>query len=208
MMATMSCAHHTQTILSIQKVDCASCGAEAVQKLKASPHVKEATYDYVKAELSVSYDPKQATVEELCILASEKGFPVVPGAGKGFYLPLPSFPEGLDVAWLAKEGQAINLEDHLVPAKITLIDFYAPWCGPCRVLDKHLAKMLAENEDLALRKVNMVDWNSPAADKYSEHMTTLPHVFVYDANGKRVASISGLELEALKTAIEKARAQQ
>lgn len=202
------CAHNAATVkqvFSMQDVDCASCGGKAVKKLKTNPNVKEVDFDYVNAELSVTYNSQNTSEEELCELASEAGFPVVPGGGKGRYLPPTHFPDGLDVSWLAKDGQAVTAEDHLVPGKITLIDFYAPWCGPCRKLDQHLAKMLAENEDLALRKINIVDWDSPAAKAYGNEIMSLPHVFVYNPEGERVASISGLELEAIKAAIETAR---
>ncbi|MBL91242.1 MAG: thiol reductase thioredoxin [Myxococcales bacterium] len=201
------CAHGetANVVLSMQKLSCASCGGKAVKALQKNPHVKEAKFDYANAELSVDYNPEKTTPETLQKQASTAGYKIVLGAGQGNYLPPERYDEGLDVSWLALEGQAIEVKEHLAVGKITVVDFYAPWCGPCRILDKHLNKILQTQSDVAVRKLNIVTWETPLAKKYGQYMSKLPHVFVFDAKGNQVASISGLEPEKVQAAIDKAR---
>ena len=201
------CAHGptASVVLSMQDLDCASCGGKAVKALKKNPHVTEARFNYANAEIAVKYDPAKTTETELQAQASTAGFAIVVGQGKGTYLPPERYDEGLDVSWLALEGQAVEITKHLAEGKITIVDFYAPWCGPCRVLDRHLNTILNEQKDVAVRKLNMVTWETPLAKKYSAHMTSLPHVFIFDAQGNQVASISGMEPDKIQAAIDQAR---
>lgn len=51
--------------------------------------------------------------------------------------------------------------------KPTLLDFYADWCGPCRIMSPIMMELEAEYEDRAdIRKVN-VDNEGEMATKYS-----------------------------------------
>jgi len=83
-------------------------------------------------------------------------------------------------------GQAVDLAAHLAPGKYTVVDFYASWCPPCRVLGPTLERLAAaETARLALRKVDIVDWTMPVVDQYG--IESLPHLMLYDPAGKRIA---------------------
>jgi thiol-disulfide isomerase/thioredoxin len=119
--------------------------------------------------------------------------------------PLPPPPEGSDVVELSKAGEDVAaLEPHAPPGKVTLFDFYATWCTPCRKIDAHLKELLARRKDLAVRKLNVVSWETPLAQHYLKDAPNLPLVVVYGHDGRRLDAISGLDLGALDRAIEKA----
>jgi thiol-disulfide isomerase/thioredoxin len=82
---------------------------------------------------------------------------------------------------LASQGAAFDAKANLAPGKYTIIDFYADWCGPCRALDPQLRRLASRRQDVAIRKVDIVDWDSDVVKQF--HVTSLPHMQVYDPNG-------------------------
>jgi thiol-disulfide isomerase/thioredoxin len=119
--------------------------------------------------------------------------------------PLPPLPASADMKELSTEGEDVpSLEAHAVPGKVTLFDFYAVWCAPCRKIDAHVFALLGKRGDLALRKLNVVSWQTPLAERYLKNVSDLPYVVVYGRDGKKVDTVSGFDLAALDRAIEKA----
>ncbi len=73
-------------------------------------------------------------------------------------------------------------------SKPVLVDFWAPWCGPCKTLGPVLEKVAGENEGrLKVVKVN-VDENQDLAQKYE--VMSIPTMFVFK-NGQVVDSFMG-----------------
>lgn len=60
-------------------------------------------------------------------------------------------------------------------AKTVILDFYADWCGPCRMLAPVLEKIDAERDDIAIAKVN-VDNDPSLAETFG--VTSIPAIFV------------------------------
>ena len=69
------------------------------------------------------------------------------------------------------ENEVINSE------KTTIVDFYADWCGPCKMMSPIIDKIAEENADnLKVGKVN-VDENQELAMKYN--VMSIPTILVF-----------------------------
>jgi len=77
-----------------------------------------------------------------------------------------------------------------------LVDFWAPWCGPCRIVAPHLEELNDEREDLRVVKLN-VDDNPGTASKYG--IMSIPTMILFK-NGQVAKQVIG--------ALPKARLQQ
>jgi thiol-disulfide isomerase/thioredoxin len=118
------------------------------------------------------------------------------------FAPLPAVPEGADYAVLGQGGADVGpLEPLAVPGKVTVFDFYAAWCAPCREVEAHLLRALQGHGALAVRKLDVVNWESPLARRHLAGVESLPYVVVYGRDGRRVDAVSGLDLPRLDRAI-------
>lgn len=88
------------------------------------------------------------------------------------------------IADIRQEGAEIDIAGLAVPGRITIVDFYADWCGPCRALTPKLEELVLADADLRLRKVDIVDWERPVVAQHG--ITSIPHVRVLDRKGKLV----------------------
>jgi thioredoxin 1 len=71
------------------------------------------------------------------------------------------------VAGTINEVTDNNFEAQVLEAEgAVLVDFWAPWCGPCRIVAPHLEELNGEREDLTVVKLN-VDDNPQTAAKYN-----------------------------------------
>jgi thiol-disulfide isomerase/thioredoxin len=100
-------------------------------------------------------------------------------------------------------GKAVELKDHLVEGKVVVFDFYADWCGPCRALGPKLEDLVGKYDDVVLKKIDIVDWNSAVAKKYS--LKFVPNVWVYDKKGNQVGQPAS-DLAVVMKNVETARA--
>lgn len=117
-------------------------------------------------------------------------------------VPPPRPPDGADFARLADAGQDVpSLDAHAVRGKVTIFDFYADWCGPCRKVDEHVFALLESRRDVAYRKLDIGSWETPLAKHYLSRVPSLPYVVVYAKDGRRVDEVSGLALDRLDRAI-------
>ncbi|MDR1907137.1 MAG: thioredoxin [Puniceicoccales bacterium] len=69
-----------------------------------------------------------------------------------------------------------------------IVDFWAPWCGPCRSLGEILDTLSSEHEDITIYKMN-VDECSFLTEKYA--ISSIPTMLFFD-NGKLIDQTVGL----------------
>jgi thioredoxin 1 len=85
-----------------------------------------------------------------------------------------------------------------------LVDFWAPWCGPCRVVAPVLEEIAAERQDLTIVKLN-VDDNQQTAAKYE--VLSIPTMILFK-NGQMAKKIIGAyPKKRLEAELEPGRAE-
>jgi thiol-disulfide isomerase/thioredoxin len=204
-------------IMDIEGMTCSGCRVKLRDALSPLPFVSnvittdsgsticietKATHDRSSLDTAVQsleYSVTNFRVETACPQDIDKVRE--PWAGK---------TEGRD-AVVISQGERFELAEALVPGKFTIIDFGAPWCGPCHEAADRLAAYLDSHSDVAVRVVNLASANVtesyslPAAKQHLEYAPGIPWFVVYNPKGKRI--YQGLSLDKMLDAVAKKRAK-
>ena len=81
-----------------------------------------------------------------------------------------------------------NFQNEIMDSeKTVLLDFWAPWCAPCRMVVPIIEEIAGERPDIKVGKIN-VDEQPELANKFS--IMSIPTLVVMK-NGKIVQRVSG-----------------
>ena len=186
-------------------IDCAACAPPIVKALASVEGVKNAKVD-AKAKTATVDVPAGFDHQKLRAAISNAGFEAVfPGEKPRDIEPLPAeIVKTLDITSYTN-GRRVDLAKIMASGKVTIVDFYADWCGPCHVLEARLQHLMQGKKSLALRRVNIGKWDNDAAKQATElKAAALPYIRVYDANGKFVTAVTGGMWDEVLAAIAKA----
>ena len=87
--------------------------------------------------------------------------------------------------------------------KPVLVDFWAPWCGPCRVIAPSLEEIAEEKDDLRIVKLN-VDDNQVTAARYQ--VMSIPTLILFKGGEPAHQIIGAMPKSRLVQEIEPALA--
>ncbi|WP_349364731.1 MAG: thioredoxin family protein [Roseitalea porphyridii] len=88
-------------------------------------------------------------------------------------------------------------------APITLLDFWADWCGACRMADPIIERVVAGHPDVIVRKVDVA---TDAALAESHQVRALPTLILTATDGRELVRLSGaMTGKRIEAAIVEAR---
>ncbi|XP_012224596.1 thioredoxin-2 [Linepithema humile] len=108
---------------------------------------------------------------------------------------------------MGNEGEIVHIQnsDDLktklqeAGSKLVVIDFFAVWCGPCKIIGPKVEELSKELQDVVFLKVD-VDECEDIATEYD--ISSMP-TFVFIRESKVLETFSGANYNRLKETIEK-----
>ena len=193
----------TALSIALENLSCESCGAKIGATLNALDGVHDAMFRKDSVKVTLRYDPAKTQPDTLVESIEEMGFEASLSPERGSWVPREVFDPAHDVEVISHGGEDVAIDAHRVHGKFTVVDFTAAWCGPCRVVACAMQDILKTRDDVALRIVDIGDWDTPVAQRYLKKVPSLPYIVIYAPSGELITRISGLDIDALNHALNK-----
>uniref|UniRef100_A0A915JBA6 Thioredoxin domain-containing protein n=1 Tax=Romanomermis culicivorax TaxID=13658 RepID=A0A915JBA6_ROMCU len=81
------------------------------------------------------------------------------------------------------------------PDKLVIVEFYAPWCGPCRMIGPKVDKLADELPDILFVKVDVDD--ASCEEVIEDYDIKVMPTFYFIKNGETIALHEGNNYDAL-----------
>lgn len=190
-------------VFSVEGMSCETC-AETAEKVLTFEGVISAKVDFatkkatVVAEDGITADDLKKRMYEYSNF--EALFP-----GESLVKPLTDEEKaGLDIEVLPP-GEKIKFRKEVVPEKITIFDFTAKWCGPCRIYSPKVERLLFNYPNLVLREVDILKWDSDLGQQLTKEyeMPSLPFTLIFNDKGQLLGTVIGNNIEEVEAIISK-----
>lgn len=91
-----------------------------------------------------------------------------------------------------------NFNQVLTQNEIVVVDFWAEWCGPCKMIGPVIDQLASEETDIVIGKLN-VDGNAESSIRFM--VSSIPTI-IFFKNGNEIKRIKGVTSKsALKAQI-------
>ncbi|CAM6032085.1 unnamed protein product [Sphagnum compactum] len=90
-----------------------------------------------------------------------------------------------------------SFDQYLKTKPLVVVDFYATWCGPCRMVSPRIETISASNSSILFLKVD-TDKLESLAGRYG--ISALP-TFVFFKDGKKVDEVVGADVSLVTSKI-------
>ena len=97
---------------------------------------------------------------------------------------------------MVKELNSENINDEIKNNEIVMVDFWAPWCGPCKMIAPTIEKIAEEFSDNALISKINVDENKGIASEYG--VRSIPTIILFK-NGQEIKRLTGVQSKNILT---------
>ena len=90
--------------------------------------------------------------------------------------------------------------DELVESGITLVDFYADWCGPCKMLGSIIEEI--NDSEIKIVKVNVDEYNE-LANRF--RIMSIPHLKFFKDGKELKSSVGFIDKDTLEEYINEVK---
>ena len=83
---------------------------------------------------------------------------------------------------------------------ITLLDFYADWCQPCKKLEPFLQELQSTYPSINITKVN-IDTEKETSENYD--INVIPTIIIINESNKILSKVEGYDIKKLTNEVKK-----